>query len=170
MSLTDQNMLQMSQVLQSAQKCTRPPTRESRGGNGVLNASGEAAAPFATLDKTVSAFVGDVPGGSLERLGKPSRILTVICNASMSEPRHPLCRRYHTRLVGLRRSLASNSARERRDDTIAAPASRSVSECDVERASNCSPGRDAPGQHVHRRAMRATLTIAGGRARPQRQA
>ena len=107
MSLTDQNMLQMSQVLQSAQKCTRPPTRESRGGNGVLNASGEAAAPFATLDKTVSAFVGDVPGGSLERLGKPSRILTVICNASMSEPRHPLCRRYHTRLVGLRRSLAS---------------------------------------------------------------
>ena len=100
-------MLQMSQVLQNAQKYTRPPARESRGGNGVLNASGDASAPFATLDKTVSAFVGDVPGGSLERLGKPSRILTVICSASMSEPRHPLCRRYHTRLVGLRRSLVS---------------------------------------------------------------
>src|ERR1700681_1004264 len=58
--------------------------------------------------QTVSALKGDVPGGSLERLGEPSRYLTVVWNASMSEPRHPLCEGYYTRLVGLRRSLASN--------------------------------------------------------------
>ena len=33
---------------------------------------------FATLDQTVSALKGDVPGGSLERLGEPSRYLTVV--------------------------------------------------------------------------------------------
>ena len=43
-----------------------------------------ACAPFATLDQTVSALKGDVPGGSLERLGEPSRYLTVVWNASMS--------------------------------------------------------------------------------------
>src|ERR1700724_3243694 len=58
--------------------------------------------------QTVSALKGDVPGGSLERLGEPSRYLTVVWNASMSEPRHPLCEGYYTRLVGLRRSLASH--------------------------------------------------------------
>src|SRR6202022_128680 len=57
--------------------------------------------------QTVSALKGDVPGGRLERLGEPSRYLTVVWNASMSEPRHPLCEGYYTRLVGLRRSLAS---------------------------------------------------------------
>src|ERR1700681_3979001 len=56
--------------------------------------------------QTVSAWKGDVPGGSLERLGEPSRYLTVVWNASMSEPSHPLCRGHSTRLVGLRRSLA----------------------------------------------------------------
>src|ERR1700738_2114143 len=56
--------------------------------------------------QTVSALKGDVPGGSLERLGEPSRYLTVVWNASMSAPRHPLCEGYYTRLVGLRRSLA----------------------------------------------------------------
>src|ERR1700730_15316463 len=65
---------------------------------------------FATLDQTVSALKGDVPGGSLERLGEPSRYLTVVWNASMSEPRHPLCEGYYTRLGGLRRSLASGPA------------------------------------------------------------
>src|SRR3984893_181638 len=59
--------------------------------------------------QTVSALKGDVPGGSLERLGEPSRYLTVVWNASMSEPRHPLCEGYYTRLVGLRRSLARYS-------------------------------------------------------------
>src|SRR6202140_3496440 len=59
--------------------------------------------------QTVSALKGDVPGGSLERLGEPSRYLTVVWNASMSEPRHPLWEGYYTRLVGLRRSLASCS-------------------------------------------------------------
>src|ERR1700686_4928062 len=57
--------------------------------------------------QTVSALKGDVPGGSLERLGEPSRYLTAVWNASMREPRHPLCEGYYTRLVGLRRSLAS---------------------------------------------------------------
>src|SRR6202047_4028691 len=80
-----------------------------RGGNHESNASGDASAPFATLDQTVSALKGDVPGGSLERLGEPSRYLTVVWNASMSEPRHPLCEGYYTRLVGLRRSLARSS-------------------------------------------------------------
>jgi hypothetical protein len=61
-----------------------------RGGNHESNASGDASAPFATLDQTVSALKGDVPGGSLERLGKPSRYLSVVWNTSMSEPRHPL--------------------------------------------------------------------------------
>jgi len=51
---------------------------------------------FATLDQTVSALKGDVPGGSLERLGEPSRYLTVVWNASMSESRHPLCEGYYT--------------------------------------------------------------------------
>jgi hypothetical protein len=36
------------------------------------------SALFATLDQTVSALKGDVPGGSLERLGEPSRYLTVV--------------------------------------------------------------------------------------------
>ena len=67
-----------------------------RGGNHELNTSGDASAPFATLDQTVSALKGDVPGGSLERLGEPSRYLTVVWNASMSEPRHPLCEGYYT--------------------------------------------------------------------------
>ena len=62
-----------------------------RGGNHEWTASGDACAPFATLDQTVSALKGDVPGGSLERLGEPSRYLTVVWNVSMSEPRHPLC-------------------------------------------------------------------------------
>src|SRR3984893_195247 len=79
-----------------------------RGGNRESNTSGDASALFATLDQTVSALKGDVPGGSLERLGEPSRYLTVVWNASMSEPRHPLCEGYYTRLVGLRRSLASD--------------------------------------------------------------
>ena len=67
-----------------------------RGGNRKSNTSGDASALFATLDQTVSALKGDVPGGSLERLGEPSRYLTVGWNASMSEPRHPLCEGYYT--------------------------------------------------------------------------
>jgi hypothetical protein len=60
------------------------------------NTSGDASAPFATRNSTVSALKGDVPGGSLERLGEPIRYLTVVWNASMSEPRHPLCQGYYT--------------------------------------------------------------------------
>src|SRR6202023_3142156 len=86
-----------------------------RGGNRESNTSGDASALFATLDQTVSALKGDVPGGSLERLGEPSRYLTVVWNASMSEPRHPLCEGYYTRLVGLRRSLASLGASNAND-------------------------------------------------------
>ena len=70
---------------------------KNRADNRKSNTSGDASAPFATLDQTVSALKGDVPGGSLERLGEPSRYLTVVWNASMSEPRHPLCERYMTR-------------------------------------------------------------------------
>ena len=61
------------------------PNTTRRGGNHESNTSGDASAPFATLDQTVSAFKGDVPGGSLERLDEPSRYLTVVWNASMSD-------------------------------------------------------------------------------------
>jgi len=91
----------MSQVLQYAGACLSPQTRYIAEANGVLNASGDASAPFPTLDQTVSALKGDVPGGSLERLGEASRYLTVVWNASVSEPRHPLCGGYYTWLVGL---------------------------------------------------------------------
>src|ERR1700736_6208350 len=57
-----------------------------RGGNHESNTSGDASAPFATLDQTVSALKDDVPGGSLERLGEPSRYLTVVSNASGRTP------------------------------------------------------------------------------------
>jgi len=89
-------MVQMSQVLEYAHKTSRPQTRHPRGGNHESNTSGDGSAPFATLDQTVSALKGDVPGGSLERLGEPSRYLTVVWNASMSEPRHPLCEGNYT--------------------------------------------------------------------------
>src|ERR1700732_770575 len=49
-----------------------------RGGNREPTTPGDASALFATLDQTVSALKGDVPGGSLERLGEPSRYLTVV--------------------------------------------------------------------------------------------
>src|SRR5712691_5615134 len=80
-----------------------------RGGNHESNTSGDASAPFTTLDQTASALKGDVPGGSLERLGEPSRYLTVVWNASMERgPRHPLCEGHYTCLIGLRQSLASS--------------------------------------------------------------
>ena len=69
-----------------------PQTRYIAEANGVLNASGDASAPFPTLDQTVSTLKDDVPGGSLERLGE----LTVVWNASVSEPRRPLCGGYYT--------------------------------------------------------------------------
>jgi hypothetical protein len=89
-------MMQMSQVLEYAHKTSLPQTRHIAEAitNRTLQAG--AYAPFATLDQTVSALKGDVPGGSLERLGEPSRYLTVVWNASMSEPRHPLCEGYYT--------------------------------------------------------------------------
>ena len=89
-------MVQMSQVLENAHKPSLPQNTTRRGGNHESNASGDASAPFATLDQTVSALKGDVPGGSLERLVEPSRYLTVVWNASMSEPRHPLCEGHYT--------------------------------------------------------------------------
>src|ERR1700681_2595317 len=41
-----------------------------RGGNHESNTSGDASAPFATLDQTVSALKGDVPGRDLRTLGR----------------------------------------------------------------------------------------------------
>jgi hypothetical protein len=67
-------MVQMSQVLEYAHE----KSSTHRGGNLESNTSGDASAPVATLDQTVSALKGDVPGGSLERLGEPSRYLTVV--------------------------------------------------------------------------------------------
>jgi len=89
-------MVQMSKFWNMRMK--QPVLRRDtyRGGNHESNTSGDASAPFATLDQTVSALKGDVPGGSLERLGEPSRYLTVVWSASMSEPRHPLCEGYYT--------------------------------------------------------------------------
>jgi len=56
------------------------------------NAWGEAWLCFATQNETVNALKGDVPEGSLERLGQPSRYLTVVCNALMSGPSPQLFR------------------------------------------------------------------------------
>jgi hypothetical protein len=83
--------MQMSRVLEYARETSPPQTRHIAEAirNRTLQAG--ASAPFATLDQTVSAVKGDVPGGSLERLGEPNRYLTVLWSASMSEPRHPLC-------------------------------------------------------------------------------
>jgi hypothetical protein len=63
---------------------------------------------FATLDETVSALWGDVPGGSLERTwpAKPLFDRRMYRVDECREPRHLLCRKHYTRLVGLRRSLA----------------------------------------------------------------
>jgi hypothetical protein len=68
----------MSQVLEYAHKKILSSHATNRGGNHESNTSGDASALFATLDQTVSALKGDVPGGSPERLGKPSRYLTVV--------------------------------------------------------------------------------------------
>jgi hypothetical protein len=83
-------MVQMSQVLEYAHEKPCPQTRHIAEAitNRTLQAG--AYAPFATLDQTVSALKGDVPGGSLERLDEPSRYLTVVWNASMSELGPPL--------------------------------------------------------------------------------
>jgi hypothetical protein len=53
-----------------AQNITSPDATP-RGGNHESNTSGDASAPFATLDQTVSALKGDVPGGSLRLRAKP---------------------------------------------------------------------------------------------------
>jgi hypothetical protein len=72
-----------------------PSDATHRGGNHESKLQACASVPFATPDQTVSALNGDVPGGSLERLGEPSRYLTVVWNASMTEPRHPLREGYY---------------------------------------------------------------------------
>jgi hypothetical protein len=75
-------MMQMSQVLEYAHEKSRPQTRHLE--EAITNRTLQAMlASFATLDQTVSALKGDVPGGSLERFGEPSRYLTVVWNASM---------------------------------------------------------------------------------------
>jgi hypothetical protein len=83
-------MMQMSQVLEYEHKTSLPQTRTSRRQSGIEHFR-RGLLGFATLNQTVSALKGDVPGGSLERLGEPSRYLTAVWNAPMSGPRHPLC-------------------------------------------------------------------------------
>jgi hypothetical protein len=51
------------------------------------------------------------PKGSLEPIGEPSGELTVVWNAPISEPCHPLCGGHSIQLVGLRRSLVSYTSR-----------------------------------------------------------
>src|ERR1700724_1626296 len=65
-----------------------------RGGNHESNTSGDASAPFATLDQTVSALKGDVPGGSLERLGERSLVSSLEVNDQLE------LGRLHDRQVG----------------------------------------------------------------------
>jgi hypothetical protein len=62
-------MVQMSQVLEYAHKTSSPQTRKIVEAM-AHHAFRRCSAPFATLDQTVSALKGDVPGGSLERLGE----------------------------------------------------------------------------------------------------
>src|SRR5262249_44479399 len=95
--------------------CAQPSSSSNatiRGGNGAQNALGQFALCRLTLalDWTVNAMSGDVPEGSLEttwqaKLSYDRRLM----NASMSAPDPPLCDLQYTRLVGLRRSLASFS-------------------------------------------------------------
>src|ERR1700738_4616708 len=99
-------MVQMSQVLEYADKTSHPQTRHLAEAISNRTLRRCLCSVCDAGSQTVSALKGDVPGGSLERLGEPSRSLTVAWHASMSEPRHPLCEGYYTRLVGLRRSLA----------------------------------------------------------------
>jgi hypothetical protein len=86
----------MSQVLEYVRQTPCPQTR--RIAEAITNRTLQAMPPLRLRRwiQTVSALKGDVPEGSLERLGKPSRYLTVVWNASMSESRHPLCEGYYT--------------------------------------------------------------------------
>ena len=56
---------------------------------------------------TVVALSGDVPVGSLEQARQAELVFDRHRSALLSEPSLPLCERQYTRLVGLRRSLAS---------------------------------------------------------------
>jgi hypothetical protein len=69
-------MVQMSQVLQHMREASHPQTRDVAEArvNQMLRLG---CALFATLNETVVALQGDVPGGGLEQLGQPSRYLTV---------------------------------------------------------------------------------------------
>jgi hypothetical protein len=86
----------MSQVLKYVHKTIPVLRRDTSRRQSRIEHFRDTSAPFATLDQTVSALKGDVPGGSLERLAEPSRHLTVVWNASMIEPVHPLCEVYYT--------------------------------------------------------------------------
>ena len=89
----------MSQVLEHEQKPSFPRTRDIA--EAIVHRTLPAVFPllFATLDQTVSALWGDVPGGSLERLGQPSRYLTVVkeCVEDRAEPSAMSRRSYMTR-------------------------------------------------------------------------
>src|ERR1700730_8774803 len=78
-----------------------------RGGNHESNTSGDASAPLAAREQRVSPLRGDAPGGSLDRLGEPSRYLTVVWNASMKRAAPSAMSRDYTCLVGLRGSMVS---------------------------------------------------------------
>jgi hypothetical protein len=116
-SLTEWNMAQMSQVWEYWRKTISSWSAKNREGNRKSNTSGDASAPFPTLDQTVSALKGDVPGGSLERLGVPSRYLTVVLMRRWASR----AIRYvnGTRLVGLRRSLVRSWQASGRIDCMA---------------------------------------------------
>ena len=60
-------MVQMSQVLEYAHKTSSPQTRKIVEAM-AHHAFRRCSAPFATLDQTVSALKGDVPGGSLQHV------------------------------------------------------------------------------------------------------
>ena len=73
-----------------------PQTRYIAEGKWRIERFRRCLRSVSDADQTVSALKGDVPGGSLERLGEASRYLTVVWNASVSEPRRPLCGGYYT--------------------------------------------------------------------------
>src|SRR5437660_4019201 len=81
-------MLKISQVLECPHKASSPRTRHSRSLSQfeILRPSCRTLFPYTTLFRSLK---GDVPGASLERLGEPSRYLTVVWNASMSRPQDP---------------------------------------------------------------------------------
>jgi hypothetical protein len=89
-------MMQMSQVSRCGEKHLLPQARHVAEAIGHQTLGAKPGCVFQTQNETENALKGDVPEGSLERLGQPSRYLTVVRNALMSRPGPQLCQGDYT--------------------------------------------------------------------------